>query len=86
MEVLPYSDLTPWGIVTVMVLMIAVGYLVPRWMHNQRMKDKDLTITYLQGALDKRDDQVGTLIKQNEVIIKLLEDIKASGRRNQVRS
>jgi len=56
------------------VLAVLFGYLIPRRTAN---REND----YLRKALDKRDAQVDTLIKQNETVIALLEDIKAAGSR-----
>jgi hypothetical protein len=70
------GDLGPVGVLTLVVLMILFGLLVPRWQHNQRIADKDKVNETLQKALDKRDEQVDKLIEGQELMARLLEDIK----------
>lgn len=78
---MPWTDLSAAGLLSLTVLLIVFGYLIPRWTHTQRIADKDKQIALFEKMLEKRDEQVGRLIEQNEVIVKLLEDIKsASGR------
>ncbi len=64
------------GLVTLGVLLVFFGGLIPRWVHNERMKDKNELIHTLQKSLDKRDEQVDKLTDQMELNIKLLEDLK----------
>lgn len=53
-----------------------LGRLVPRWIHNQRVNDRDEQIKLLLTMLDKRDAQFEKLVEQNEITVKLLEDLK----------
>lgn len=71
------------GLVTFAVLAVLVGGLIPRWMHNERIRDKDRQLTTLQAALDKRDEQVDKLLKNNEVVVELLRSIKREAERRQ---
>lgn len=75
-----WAQVGPWGIVTIVVLCIIIGLLIPRWTHNQRIKDKNEIITLQKETIAKRDEQVDRLIEQNDLMIRLLEDIKAAGR------
>lgn len=70
------SDIGLSGLVTLGVLLVFFGGLVPRWIHNERIKDKNELIRTLQKSLDKRDEQVDKLTSQMELNIKLLEDLK----------
>lgn len=74
------AQVGPWGLVSVFVMMVFLGGLVPRWIHNQRVKDRDEEIKLLRAMIDRRDDQFEKLVKQNELTIRLLEDIKAVSR------
>ncbi len=76
-----WGQLGPWGLVSTFVMLVLLGYLVPRRIHNQQMADKDKQIVFLQQALDKRDQQFERLVSQNEVVVRLLEDIKGTGHR-----
>lgn len=71
----------PTSLLAAFVLLVFLGGLIPRWIHNQRIKDKDEQIVSLKAALDKRDEQFETLFKSNELIIRLLEDIKQQAAR-----
>jgi hypothetical protein len=66
-------DWSGWG---VMALAVAVGMLIPRWTHTQRLADKQEQIDYLRAIVDKREDQLALAISNSEVVLKLLEDIK----------
>lgn len=75
-----WSTIGPWGLVTIFVLLIAFGFLIPRWTHKERIHDKEREITLLRASLAKRDEQVDRLIEQHDKTLRLLEDIKAAGR------
>lgn len=75
-----WANLGPWGLVSVFVMLVMFGQLVPRWIHTQRVEDRDKEIDVLRRMIDKRDEQVNKLIEQNELMVKLLEDIKAVSR------
>lgn len=74
----PFLD---YGVSGVVVLAVLLGRLIPRWVHIQRVTDKDAQIAYLQAALDKRDEQVAKLIDGQAQANHLLEDIKATADR-----
>lgn len=74
----PFLD---YGVSGVVVLAVLLGRLIPRWVHSQRVADKDTQISYLQAALDKRDEQVDKLIDGQAQTNHLLEDIKATAQR-----
>lgn len=78
-----WSQVTPWGVVTVFVMFLALGWLIPRWFHIRELAFRDKLIEKLQTALDRRDEQFTNLFEQNQVIVRLLEDIKATGHRLQ---
>lgn len=78
---IPTTAISATALVSLIVLLVLFGYLVPRWLHNERMRDKDTQITYLQTALDRRDEQVGKLLEQGLMIIDLLEEIKSEAKR-----
>lgn len=77
----PTTALSATAFVSLIVMLVLFGYLVPRWLHNERMTDKNSQITYLQTALDKRDAQVDRLLEQGQLMVDLLEDIKAEAQR-----
>lgn len=81
MEAIGLGDLLDYGVSGAVVLAVLLGLLIPRWVHVQRVVDKDRQITYLQAALDKRDEQVDRLIEGQGQTIHLLEDIKATAAR-----
>jgi hypothetical protein len=77
----PTTAVSATAFVSLIVLLVLFGYLVPRWLHNERMKDKDKQIDFLASALDKRDDQVDKLLTQGQLIVDLLDDIKEEAQR-----
>lgn len=81
MEAIGIKDFLDYGVSGAVVLAIVVGMLIPRWVHTQRMRDKDDQLSYLRTALDKRDEQVDKLITQQAQTNHLLEDIKATADR-----
>lgn len=74
----PLADYGPAGLVSVFVLLLYLGGVVPRWIHNQRVQDKAEQIQYLRAMVDKRDEQVDKLVAQGELTTRLLEEIKAA--------
>lgn len=76
---LPTNDLSLAGIAGLAVLLVLFGGLVPRWMHNQRVKDKEAENEVLRQIIAKRDEQHSKLVDNDLLIIKLLEDIKKDG-------
>lgn len=78
---IPTTALSATAFVSLIVLLVLFGYLVPRWLHNERVNDKASQVSYLQTALDRRDDQVDKLLEQGELIISLLDELKEEARR-----
>ena len=70
------AQLLDYGVSGATVLAVLLGLLIPRWVHSQRIADKDAQIAYLQAALDKRDEQADKLIEGQQHTIHLIEDIK----------
>lgn len=77
----PTTAISATAFVSLIVLLVLFGYLVPRWMHNERVKDKDKQIDYLTTALDKRDAQVEKLLDQGQLVLDLLDEIKEEAQR-----
>ena len=80
-EGVAFAQLGPWGLVAMFCGFIAIGWLVPRWLHSQRVGDKQEQIDYLRKSLEKRDEQVDRLVEQGEVTVRLLEELKAASSR-----
>jgi hypothetical protein len=80
MESVVWGQLGPWGLVSVFVMLVFLGGLIPRWIYNKSLTDKDNLIEKLQRALDLRDEQFGRLFEQNKIIVGLLEDINRAQR------
>lgn len=73
------------GLLSVFVMLVFFGGLVPRWIFNRIIQDKDELIDRLTKALDKRDEQFDKLFQQGELTVKLLEDLKAASQAREVR-
>lgn len=72
----PISELTPYGVLLLFVLMVGFGLLIPRWMHNQRIADYKEQIALLQESLRKRDQQFDKALDNNALVVKALEGIR----------
>lgn len=78
---IPTTAISATAFVSLIVLLVLFGYLVPRYLHNERMQDKNKQIDYLTAALDKRDDQVEKLLGQGQLVLDLLDEIKEEAQR-----
>lgn len=77
----PSTAISATAFVSLIVLLVLFGYLVPRWLHIERVRDKDKQIDYLTAALDRRDEQVDKLLGQGQLIIDLLDELKEEAQR-----
>lgn len=73
-----FSGVGSAALVGFIVVQVLTGALIPRWVHSERVRDKDTQITYLIAALDKRDEQVAALLENDNAIITLLESVRKS--------
>lgn len=64
-----WAQIGPWGIVTIFVLMIGFGLLIPRWSHTQRVNDLKDQIAEWKSIAHKAMDN-------NEASVNVLEGIK----------
>lgn len=69
------------SLVSLTVLLVLLGGLIPRWQHKERIADKDRQIATLQAALDKRDEQVDRLLQNDNVVIELLRSLQREAER-----
>jgi hypothetical protein len=72
----------PVGLIAFVVLLVILGRLVPRSVHEDRVKDKDLQIAYLQQTLQVRDEQsrvrdeqTSKLLLQSDLTVQLLQSL-----------
>lgn len=63
MDLLPpgWEDLGAKGLVTLGVLMIALGWLIPKRWHDRAMKDKDDTIAFQRETIKEQDSIIARL-------------------------
>ncbi len=63
MEVLPlgWEDLGAKGLVVLFVLMVLLGWLIPKRQHDRAMGDKDRTIAFQRDTIEKQADTIGRL-------------------------
>lgn len=56
-----WSELLPvakdWGPPGLMMAAVVTGWLVPRWMHRERIADKDRQIATLQATVERLERQ-----------------------------
>ncbi len=72
----------PVGLLAVAVLLVLTGRLLPRAVHEDRLRDKDRQIEYLQAAAavrdeqaGVRDEQIGKLLPAQEMTVHLLRSL-----------
>lgn len=72
----------PGGVLLIIVMLVMLGRLVPRATHEDRVRDKDTQITYLQQTLAVRDEelkvrgqQVEKLMTQSDLTVQLLQSL-----------
>jgi hypothetical protein len=78
----------PVGLIAFVVLLVLVGRLVPRKMHEERIGDKDQQIVYLQQTVQVRDEQAAVrdeqlqkLLTNSDLTVQLLRALsKEAGR------
>ncbi len=75
------KDIGAGALVSLTVLLVLLGVLIPRSQHRERIADKDRQIAALQTALDKRDEQVNRLLENDNIVIELLRSIKSEAER-----
>lgn len=72
----------PVGVIALVVLLVLTGRLMPRTMHEDRIRDKDQQISYLQQTLTVRDEQirvrdeqVSKLLPNSDLTVQLLQGL-----------
>lgn len=71
LSTLPFAEVGATGILAIAVLMIFRGALIPRKVHEDRMKDKDQQIDYYRSALEKETTRSGELTSQVGVLMEV---------------
>lgn len=72
----PISDLTPYGVLLVFVLMVGFGLLIPRRTHIERINDYKEQVTLLRAIVKERDQQLLLALRVGQPAVKVLEEIK----------
>jgi hypothetical protein len=68
---LPIGSLGATGILAVVVLLILRGNLIPRSVHEDRIRDKDAEVSYYQQALEREQRRGDVLAAQNETLMEV---------------
>jgi hypothetical protein len=68
---LPIGSLGATGILAVVVLLILRGNLIPRNVHEDRIRDKDAEVQYYQRALEREQRRGDVLAAQNETLMEV---------------
>lgn len=86
-------DRSGWAAVALIVLAVVAGRLVPRSVHEDRVRDKTDQIAYLQETLRVRDEQVRVrdeqvqrLLTQSDLTVALLQALAREAHRGDVAS
>lgn len=73
------TNLGPSGLLSIAVLLVMVGRLIPRAMHNMIVAIMQQRIDKLEELLDKRDTQLDRLLPAAETSADALEKIQRAG-------
>ncbi|WML63671.1 hypothetical protein [Rhodococcus sp. AH-ZY2] len=73
------SNLGASGLLSLAVLLVMVGRLIPRAMHNMIVAIMQQRIDKLEELLDKRDTQLDRLLPAAETSAEALEKIQRAG-------
>ena len=80
--------LGPVGLLSLVVLLVLTGRLITRPSHEDRIRDKNEQIGYLQQTLAVRDEQVrvrdeqvGRLLTQSDLTVQLLQSLAREAHR-----
>ncbi|WFE45293.1 hypothetical protein [Verrucosispora sp. WMMD1129] len=72
----------PVGLLSLVVVLILLGRLIPRTVHEDRIRDKTERIAYLEATLKTRDDelrvrseQVSRLLGQGDMSVQVLQSL-----------
>ncbi|WP_422744371.1 hypothetical protein ACN27B_08775 [Micromonospora sp. WMMD754] len=84
------ADRSGWAIAGVFVLLMALGRLIPRSSHTDRVDDKNSQIADLKETIKVkdeqirvRDEQVAKLLPNTELTVHLLQELaREAGRRD----
>lgn len=77
----------PVGLLSIAVLLVFLGRLIPRSQHQERIADKDKQIERLDRALETeiergrvRDDQFAELLEHSRLSVQLLQALETRSR------
>lgn len=76
------AEIGPWGLVTLFAVAVGLGWLIPRWTHNERIADYKEQNKLLREALKTRDDQFSQALQNNALVVQALEGIRREAARS----
>ncbi len=89
LSTLPYAPIGATGILALVVLSIIRGFLIPRSVHEDRMRDKDAQILFYQTAYEREAEtnkvltaQVSTLMEVARTADHVLSSLPIGSRRS----
>lgn len=72
-DLAPYIQLTPSGLLGLVVVMILMGYLVPLKIVRGRLADKDVVIAHLQKLNDVLQRNNAQLLRGNDAAVQVFD-------------
>ena len=70
---LPVLDLTPVGLLGLVVVMVLLGYLIPLRTHRLHLSDKDATIAAQRETIEALKANNAKLLRGNDAAVHVLD-------------
>lgn len=75
--VLGWAQIGPYGVITIIILCIVFGLLIPRWTFNRIVRELEKQNKLLEAMLNKRDEHLSIALNAGRVPVKVFEDLKS---------
>ena len=75
--IIGWAQIGPWGVITIMVLSIVFGLLIPRWTFNRIVRELEKQNKLLEAMLNKREEHLSIALNAGRVPVKVFEDLKS---------
>lgn len=75
--VLGWAQIGPYGVITIIILCIVFGLLIPRWTFNRIVRELEKQNELLEAMLNKREEHLGIALNAGRLPVKVFEELKS---------